>query len=144
MSPSLAWMERNNRLDIQPDARGGFDMPIRRIKRIALGFMVFLGIVCAQGIAGPGAAAAADRVSLRLDWTPWSLHTFLFVAEEKGYFRSEDLEVRLYTPAKPQDTLKLVGVGKDPLRSELSKPIRSSGERRTSPWCRSRPSSSTP
>jgi putative hydroxymethylpyrimidine transport system substrate-binding protein len=106
-------MERNDRLDIQPGAKGGFDMPIRRIKGIVLGFMVFLGIVCAQEIAGPGAAAAADRVSLRLDWTPWSLHTFLFAAREKGFFRSEDLDVRLYTPAKPQDTLKLVGVGKD-------------------------------
>ena len=80
---------------------------------IALCFMAFLGFAGLQGFFSPCSAAATDRISLRLDWTPWSLHTFLFVAKEKGFFRSENLDVRLYTPAKPQDTLKLVGVGKD-------------------------------
>lgn len=84
-----------------------------RDRVIAWSLIVFLVFAGLQNFFGLSSASAADRVSFRLDWTPWSLHTFLFVAKEKGFFRSENLDVRLYTPAKPQDTLKLVGVGKD-------------------------------
>jgi len=61
----------------------------------------------------PVQAGELDKVSFRLDWTPWSLHTFLFVAREKGYFSEENLDVNLYVPSNPEDTLKLVAVGQD-------------------------------
>ncbi|RMF87692.1 MAG: ABC transporter substrate-binding protein [Nitrospinota bacterium] len=54
-----------------------------------------------------------DQVRLRLDWTPWSLHTFLFVAQKHGFFAEENLKVNIYVPSNPEDTLKLVAVGQD-------------------------------
>ncbi len=90
-------------------------MRIRRMRRrsIILTVLALLGAVFLLPGLGPGAVSAEERVNFRLDWTPWSLHTFLFAAEEKGYFKQENLKVRLYVPAHPEDTLKLVGVGKD-------------------------------
>ncbi len=90
-------------------------MKVRRIQRLftALFGLAFLGLFVPHAGLWPGAASAEEKVTLRLDWTPWSLHTFLFVAEEKGYFKEEGLKVRLYVPGHPEDTLKLVGVGKD-------------------------------
>lgn len=58
-------------------------------------------------------AAEKERVSIRLDWTPWSLHTPLFVAQKEGFFAAENLEVNISVPANPEDTLKLVAVGQD-------------------------------
>lgn len=92
-------------------------MRSRRIRRLSVALWGFAllgvgGVFPPAGI-GPGAVSAEEKVSLRLDWTPWSLHAFLFTAQEKGYFRAEGLGVRLYVPAHPEDTLKLVGVGKD-------------------------------
>jgi putative hydroxymethylpyrimidine transport system substrate-binding protein len=58
-------------------------------------------------------AAEKEQVSLRLDWTPWSLHTPLFVAQKQGFFATENLEVKIYVPSNPEDTLKLVAIGQD-------------------------------
>ncbi|MFQ5914180.1 MAG: ABC transporter substrate-binding protein [Nitrospinota bacterium] len=85
----------------------------RWIQRLFIALLLLLGWTLPHAGLGPGAASAEDKVSLRLDWTPWSLHTFLFVAQEKGYFKQENLRIRLYVPAHPEDTLKLVGVGED-------------------------------
>ncbi|MFQ5692036.1 MAG: ABC transporter substrate-binding protein [Nitrospinota bacterium] len=84
-------------------------MRLRRLLTALLG----PALVGLAALLAPGAAPAGEKVSLRLDWTPWSLHAFLFAAQEKGFFREEGLNVRLYVPAHPEDTLKLVGVGKD-------------------------------
>jgi putative hydroxymethylpyrimidine transport system substrate-binding protein len=56
---------------------------------------------------------ALDKVSFRFDWTPWSLHTFLFVAREKGYFTEENIDVNFSVPSNPEDPIKLVAVGQD-------------------------------
>jgi putative hydroxymethylpyrimidine transport system substrate-binding protein len=53
------------------------------------------------------------RVSLALDWFPWSNHAGFFIAQEKGYFREEGLKVDIYTPADPATVLQTVGAGKD-------------------------------
>lgn len=79
---------------------------------------IFFWSLQVQGLAGDNEPRTPDHgpratVSLRLDWTPWSLHTFLFVAKEKGYFTDENLEVNLYVPSNPEDTIKLVAAGQD-------------------------------
>ncbi|MBI2846798.1 MAG: ABC transporter substrate-binding protein [Chloroflexi bacterium] len=53
------------------------------------------------------------KVSVALDWYPWSNHTGLFLAQENGYYKDEGLDVNIYVPANPEDVLKLVGAGKD-------------------------------
>ncbi|MBT2696223.1 ABC transporter substrate-binding protein [Bacillus sp. ISL-40] len=55
-----------------------------------------------------GAADKLQKVSLMLDWYPNAVHSFLFVAEEKGYFKEQGLDVDIQMPADTNDPLKLV------------------------------------
>ncbi len=52
-------------------------------------------------------------VKLALDWYPNANHLGLFIAEEKGYFEDEALEVDFYTPVDPTTVLVTVGSGED-------------------------------
>ncbi|MCM3117451.1 ABC transporter substrate-binding protein [Neobacillus sp. MER 74] len=49
-----------------------------------------------------------QKVSLMLDWYPNAVHSFLFVAEDKGYFKEQGLDVDIQMPADTNDPLKLV------------------------------------
>jgi putative hydroxymethylpyrimidine transport system substrate-binding protein len=53
-------------------------------------------------------AAAADRLTVVLDWFVNPDHAPLVVAREKGFFKDEGLEVELVAPADPNDPPKLV------------------------------------
>jgi putative hydroxymethylpyrimidine transport system substrate-binding protein len=55
-----------------------------------------------------GASEKLQKVSLMLDWYPNAVHSFLFVAEEKGYFKEQGLDVDIQMPADTNDPLKLV------------------------------------
>ncbi|MDW5299987.1 MAG: ABC transporter substrate-binding protein, partial [Sedimentibacter sp.] len=45
-----------------------------------------------------GTTAAKEKVSIVLDWTPNTNHTGLFVAQAKGYFEEQGLEVEIAQP----------------------------------------------
>jgi putative hydroxymethylpyrimidine transport system substrate-binding protein len=57
-------------------------------------------------------AAAADKMTVLLDWFVNPDHGPLIIAREKGYFEAEGLEVDLIAPADPNDPPKLVAAGK--------------------------------
>ena len=61
----------------------------------------------------PAAAKTPTKLSVALDWYPWSNHVGLYVAQDRGYYRDEGLDVEIYVPSNPEDVLKLVGSGKD-------------------------------
>lgn len=52
-------------------------------------------------------------VKLALDWYPNANHLGLYIAQDKGYFAEENLEVELYTPVDPSTVLQTVGAGED-------------------------------
>lgn len=54
-----------------------------------------------------------EAVSVALDWYPWSNHTGLLMARERGHFRDVGLDVTLEVPANPEDVLKLVATGRN-------------------------------
>lgn len=58
-------------------------------------------------------AAQPVAVTLALDWYPNANHLGLYIAQEKGYFQQENLQVTLYTPVDPSTVLQTVGSGKD-------------------------------
>ncbi|MFD2739150.1 ABC transporter substrate-binding protein [Sulfitobacter aestuarii] len=60
--------------------------------------------------AGP--LMAADQMTLLLDWFVNPDHGPVIVAQEKGYFAEQDLEVEVIAPADPSDPPKLVAAGK--------------------------------
>lgn len=57
-------------------------------------------------------AMAADRMTLILDWFVNPDHGPIVIAQEKGFFAAEGLEVEVIAPADPADPPKLVAVGK--------------------------------
>src|SRR5690625_794778 len=52
-----------------------------------------------------------NKVSIMLDWYPNAVHSYLYVAEEKGYFAEEGLDVEFQFPANPTDPLTLAASG---------------------------------
>ena len=53
-----------------------------------------------------------QEMTVLMDWYPNAVHSFLYTAEEKQYFKDEGLTVKLKAPADPNDPLKLVAAGK--------------------------------
>lgn len=53
-----------------------------------------------------------EKVSIMLDWYPNAVHSFLYVAEEKGYFKDEGIELDIQFPANPTDPINLAAAGK--------------------------------
>ncbi len=57
-------------------------------------------------------SAATDKLTLILDWFVNPDHGPIIIAEEKGYFAEQGLEVEVIPPADPADPPKLVAAGK--------------------------------
>lgn len=57
-------------------------------------------------------AAAQDRLTLVLDWFVNPDHGPIIVAEERGYFADEGLEVEVIAPADPSQPPKMVAAGR--------------------------------
>ena len=57
-------------------------------------------------------AHAADKMTLILDWFINPDHGPVIIAQEKGYFKDQNLEVEIIAPADPADPPKLVAAGK--------------------------------
>jgi putative hydroxymethylpyrimidine transport system substrate-binding protein len=68
--------------------------------------LTILAILLGLGSAAP--AAAADKLTLVLDWFVNPDHAPIIVAQERGYFAAADLDVETVAPADPNDPPKLV------------------------------------
>lgn len=54
---------------------------------------------------------APIRVTLSLDWVPNTNHSGFYVAQDKGYYAEEGLEVEIQIPADPAAALRQVATG---------------------------------
>ena len=54
---------------------------------------------------------AADKMTILLDWFINPDHGPIIVAQEKGYFAEQDLEIEIIAPADPSDPPKMVAAG---------------------------------
>lgn len=54
----------------------------------------------------------SDKVSIMLDWYPNAVHSFLYIAQDKGYFEEEGIEVDIQFPANPTDPINLAAASK--------------------------------
>lgn len=71
------------------------------------------GAICllAAGLI-PGAAAAADKVSVQLDWVVRGNHAMFYVAREKGYFAAQGIDVTdIQKGTGSPNAMRLVGNG---------------------------------
>lgn len=81
------------------------------------------GVLAAMMLAGCGANEKTEtdtsdegkkelkEVSIMLDWYPNAVHSFLYVADEKGYFKEEGIDLDIQFPADPTDPIKLAASG---------------------------------
>ena len=53
-----------------------------------------------------------QTISVVLDWYPNAVHTFLYEAQEQGYFAEEGLDLEILYPANPTDPLTMTAAGK--------------------------------
>ncbi|KKB39124.1 ABC transporter substrate-binding protein [Bacillus thermotolerans] len=62
--------------------------------------------------AVPAGEEKKEKVTVMLDWYPNAVHSFLYTAEEKGYFEEEGIDVDIQFPANPTDPINLAAAGK--------------------------------
>lgn len=99
------------------------------MKKLVKGFILLcllLLAACGGGNQSPNEAAPNDttgnsesgsaskgltEVDIMLDWYPNAVHSFLYVAQEKGYFEEEGVKVNIQFPANPTDPINLAAAG---------------------------------
>ena len=57
-------------------------------------------------------AQAGQRVTVMLDWYPNPVHVPIYLAQSRGYFAVQGLDVEILVPADPNDPLKLTAARK--------------------------------
>jgi len=93
------------------------------MKRLWKATRMFLPVVLAAGLAACGSQTGntvqpeaqskqPTELTIALDWYPNAVHSFLYAAEEQGYFAEENLKVNLQMPSDSNDPLKMVAAGK--------------------------------
>jgi len=75
---------------------------------ILLSLVVIILGACSSGNSSNTTNSKLQKVTLMLDWYPNAVHSFLYVAQEKGYFKEQGLDVDIKMPADTNDPLKLV------------------------------------
>lgn len=89
------------------------------MKNLAKRITILLSLLFLVGMLVGACSSDSDKpeelidVSLALDWFPWSNHSGLYVAQERGYFEDEGLNVTIYVPGDPSTVLQTVGAGRD-------------------------------
>lgn len=81
-----------------------------KVRSFTPGLIVLLTLVF-LGNAMP--AVALEKVVLRLNWIPWSMHTAFYTAAEKGFYGKEGLEVEIRPAAGATQGPLLVGSGSE-------------------------------
>ncbi|WP_462409817.1 ABC transporter substrate-binding protein [Neobacillus sp. Marseille-QA0830] len=81
---------------------------------LIIGLLLLMLSACGQKEAEKTSASGQklEKVSIMLDWYPNAVHSFLYTAEEKGYFKEQGLDVDIQMPADTNDPLRLAAAGK--------------------------------
>jgi len=76
-----------------------------------MGLVMVAGLLA--GCAGPKVTPTVQPVKaiLSLDWVPNTNHSGFYVAQEKGWYAAEGLDVEIQIPSDPTAALKQVGYG---------------------------------
>ncbi|HBW37988.1 ABC transporter substrate-binding protein [Desulfosporosinus sp. BICA1-9] len=86
------------------------------MKKLLALLIIPILILSGCGVKSTSPATSATEpltsVTLMLDWTPNTNHTGLFVAQEKGYFSKEGLDVEFIQPSSSGNVEQLVAAGK--------------------------------
>lgn len=70
-----------------------------------------VGIALAGLLAVAAPATADEKLSVRLDFSPWGVHAAMHLAKEKGWFKDAGLDVDIQDGRGSGNTLQLVNAG---------------------------------
>ena len=70
-----------------------------------------LGLIIAALHCGGALAQGLEKVTVRLDWTPWGAHAPIHLAVVKGWFKDAGLDVEAQDGNGSVTTVQLVGTG---------------------------------
>lgn len=74
--------------------------------------LLITGTGCSNGKTSEKGESKLEDVDLVLDWYPNAIHSFIYAAIEKGYYKDEGLKVNIKFPSNPTDPLTLPAAGK--------------------------------
>jgi NitT/TauT family transport system substrate-binding protein len=75
--------------------------------RLATGFAALAAI----SFAGSGPASALDKVVLRINFTPWAMHSQYFAAKAQGFYTDEGIDIEIRPVSAGQTVEALVAGG---------------------------------
>ena len=122
MSPARNYINTANKNVIME-----IDMRIKKILTATLACVCAASLTACGGTSGEQTSASAsneasvsgsasdgtlEQIDVVLDWYPNAIHTFLYYAQENGYFADEGLEVNLISPAESIDAITFVSSGR--------------------------------
>ncbi|MFT9487992.1 MAG: ABC transporter substrate-binding protein [Tepidibacillus sp.] len=83
---------------------------IKYIVPIVILALIFTFVGCSSNPNNSG--TEKTKLKVMLDWYPNAVHSFLYVAKEKGFFDQEGIDVEFVMPAETNDPLRLVAAEK--------------------------------
>lgn len=85
------------------------------MKKMLLVYVLCICMMVLSACGGSGKKTTANglqEVTLVLDWYPNAVHSFIYAAEEKGYFKDEGIQLNIQYPQNVTDPLTLTAAGK--------------------------------
>lgn len=82
------------------------------MKRSKFILLFALLVMVMAGCSAGNSTKKEKEVTIMLDWYPNAVHSFLYAAIEKGYFKEEGVKVNIKFPSNPTDPLTLAAAGK--------------------------------
>src|SRR5262245_27456128 len=87
------------------------EVPMRMIAR--MGLTVGLVVASAAALFGGDPALAADKVVLRINFTPWAMHAQYFGGLAKGIYAAEGIDLEIRPPSAGQQNEVFIGTGRE-------------------------------
>jgi NitT/TauT family transport system substrate-binding protein len=79
------------------------------MRRVFLSTLMLLSVVAAADGVSP--ASAQDKLSVRLDFSPWGVQAAMHLAQNKGWFKEANLDVDIQDGRGSGNTIQLVNAG---------------------------------
>src|SRR6202795_4853203 len=79
------------------------------MRRIFLSTLMLLSVVAAA--LGVSPASAQDKLSVRLDFSPWGVQAAMHLAQNQGWFKQANLDVDIQDAPGSGNTIQLVNAG---------------------------------
>ncbi len=85
---------------------------MKRLMALLLVVLLLTGCSTSTGDKEKKDDQKLETIDVMLDWYPNAVHTFLYEAEAKGYFKDAGLDVNILYPSNPTDPLTMAAAGK--------------------------------